>query len=127
MSLKTRTTQLIALRNRIRDAEAKLSALKDRRKTLEDDVLAEMLETGIDMVRTKDGGSISRVTQEVPQIKDYDAFWKFVRRSNKPELLQRRVSTTAWREVKELRRDGKVPGVETFEKVSLSLREKRPA
>jgi hypothetical protein len=67
-------------------------------------------------------GKLARVTvvsKPVPQVKDWDAFWKYVVRRKAFDLVQRRLSDTA---VKLRWEDGQViPGVESFPVISLSL------
>jgi hypothetical protein len=66
-------------------------------------------------------GKVARVqvdTKPVPQVKDWDAFYKYVARNKAFELLQRRLSDGA---VKERWENGKVvPGVERFNAKTVS-------
>ena len=58
-------------------------------------------------------------TEEIPQVKDWDAFYQFIHKNKAYELLQRRVSTEA---AKERLESGKpVPGLGTFTAVKVSL------
>ena len=59
------------------------------------------------------------VTKVKPRVTDWVAFFKFVRRANAFEFLQRRVSEGAVQERWEAGK--KVPGVDTFTVVGLSL------
>lgn len=62
---------------------------------------------------------VSVVTKQVPQVKDWDEFYKHVKKTGQFDLMQRRVSDTA---VKERWENGKVvPGVEAFGVVSVSI------
>lgn len=62
---------------------------------------------------------VTVVTKEVPQVKDWEAFYKYVKRHSAFELMQRRLSDAA---VKERWESGKkVPGVESFNVVSVSI------
>ena len=62
---------------------------------------------------------VTVVTKEVPQVKDWDAFYKHVKRTGNFELLQKRVGNTA---IQERWDNGKeVPGVEHFTVVTLSM------
>lgn len=67
-------------------------------------------------------GKLCRVTaivKEIPQLKDSEAFYKYVKSKNRFDLLQRRLSDAA---IKEMWEDGKeVPGVEKFNAVTLSV------
>lgn len=62
---------------------------------------------------------ITVVTKPKPQVKDWDAFFTYVRRRGAWDLIQRRISEAA---VKERWADNKViPGVEVFNVVDLSV------
>lgn len=62
---------------------------------------------------------VTVVTKQVPQVKDWDAFYKFVKKTGSFDLLQRRLTDQA---IKERWEAGKeVPGVEHFNAVSISL------
>ncbi len=62
---------------------------------------------------------VSVVTKQVPQVKDWDKFYAFVKKTGQFDLVQRRLADTAIRERWD---NGKeVPGVEAFGAVSVSL------
>ena len=62
---------------------------------------------------------VSVVTKPIPQIKDWDALYKYVKKTGAFELLQRRLADAA---IKDRWEAGKtVPGVEAFNVVSVSI------
>lgn len=62
---------------------------------------------------------VTVVTSQVPQVKDWDAFYKYVKKNGAFDLMQRRLADSA---VKERWESGKkVPGVESFTVVKLSV------
>jgi hypothetical protein len=67
-------------------------------------------------------GKLCRVTvvsKPIPQVKDWDKFYKFVKKTGAFDLMQRRLSDTA---VKERWEAGKeVPGVEHFNALTVSI------
>ena len=75
-----------------------------------------------------EGGAVGRkvrvtiVQKQVPQVKDWDAFYEYIRKNAKKggfALLNRAVNRSAVREIWE---DGKkVPGVEPFTTLTLSI------
>lgn len=72
-----------------------------------------------------DGGAIGKhhkvtvATKHIPQVRDWDAFYKYVSRTKSFDLLQRRLSEAA---VNERLEAGKtVAGVELFQAVTVSL------
>lgn len=67
-------------------------------------------------------GKLCRVTiisKEIPQLKDDEAFFKYVKKTGRFDLMQRRLSDAA---IKEIWENGKeVPGVDHFNAVTLSI------
>ena len=67
-------------------------------------------------------GKIARVaaiTKEVPQVKDWDLFHKHVKKTGEFDLLQRRLTDSAIQERWDAGK--KIPGVESFTVVTLSI------
>lgn len=67
-------------------------------------------------------GKLARVTvvsKEIPQVRDWDAFYKYVIKNKAFDMLQRRLSDTAVNA--RLEAGKKVDGVEIFKTVSLSI------
>ena len=62
---------------------------------------------------------VTVVTKEVPQVEDWDAFYKYVKKTGQFDLLQRRVSDGA---IKERWEAGKeIPGIKHFQAVTVSI------
>lgn len=62
---------------------------------------------------------VTVVTKQIPQVKDWDAFYKYVKKTGSFDLMQRRITDAA---IKERWEAGKeVPGVEHFNAVSISI------
>ena len=108
------------------EARAKKSELSDQLAAvgitidrLELEVLNSMSDAGVESVRTgRATVSIKRST--VPTVEDWNALDAFILKHKSLDLLQRRISITAWRERVEA---GKaVPGVKPFERVELAWR-----
>lgn len=62
---------------------------------------------------------VTVVTKEVPQVKDWDAFYKYVKKTGSFDLMQKRLTDAAICERWEAGK--KVPGVEVFNAVSISM------
>ena len=124
MTRSNRLGQLIdelgRTRNEIRDLDDKHKVLSAKRKELEAELLS--LLDGAGMQRASTHGFTASVHEEqVAQVKDWDAFHAYVVSSNKPYLLQRRVTNKAWLE--DLENSGEVPpGTEPFTQRKLYLR-----
>lgn len=62
---------------------------------------------------------VTVVTKQVPQVKDWDVFYKYVKKTGAFDMMQKRLSDAA---IKERWENGKeVPGVEHFNVVSVSI------
>jgi hypothetical protein len=62
---------------------------------------------------------VTVVTKEVPQVEDWDAFYKYVKKTGQFDLMQRRISDGA---IKERWEAGKeIPGVKHFQVVTVSI------
>lgn len=117
-------SQLLAFKKQLRKLEAQQAPLKKKMEDLANQVIQLYSEDDLLTVKLK-GGSVTRVSQAVPQIQDFDAFFTFVTEKNAPELLHRRISADAWRERTE---NGEtIPGVEPFTRVSLRIQLKGEA
>lgn len=102
-------------------AQKVVDEFKEQEKLLTDHI--------IDNLPKGDRGAIGKhhqvsvYTDAIPRAADWDAIYKFIKRNNAFELLQRRLSDTA---VKERWDDGKqIPGVESFNVVKVSLTKKK--
>lgn len=62
---------------------------------------------------------VTVVTKEVPQVKDWDAFYKHVKKTGDFDLFQRSISKAAVQARWDMNK--KVPGVESFDAVTLSI------
>jgi hypothetical protein len=110
--------KLYTLRQERKEIERKAEAVKEKESALERHIIESFSKTDLDGARgTVAVAGLSQAT--VPTVKDWDALYKYVKKHNAFDLLQKRVSATAYRErldVKEV-----VPGVEPFITTKLSL------
>ena len=65
-------------------------------------------------------GSFSLGESTVPQVKDWDAFYKYIQKTKYWHLLERRPSVTGCRELFDTK--GAIPGVDKFVKRTINLR-----
>jgi hypothetical protein len=63
--------------------------------------------------------NVKVVTKEVPQVKDWDAFYKYIKKTGEFDLMGRTISRTSIEE--RLDAGKKVPGIEMFQAVTLSI------
>lgn len=111
--------ELYELRERKRELTTQFNQLEHLYKAMEQEVLAAMDNQGTELARSsKASASIS--TQVVPDVTDWDLFYEYLRTTDQLHLLQRRVTTTAWRELHDSGETA--PGTQPFTKRSISLR-----
>lgn len=88
----------------------------------ENDLIDLMQQHNLTAVKIAAGGaSITRAT--LPAVLDWEQVYKHIAKTGEFELLQRRMSSVAWRE----RYDDEslIPGTEAFVKIGLSLKPKK--
>lgn len=97
----------------------------DKEASAAKEVEQALIEHIINTMPKDDAGGVGKthmvrvVTKQKPQIKDWEVFYAYVSKNKAFELLQRRISDTA---IQERLDDGKkVPGVEMFNAVTVSL------
>jgi hypothetical protein len=101
--------------------EKKAEAIQKKESELESHILETFNKSDLDGARGKFAtAGVSQNT--VPTVKDWDKLYRYIKKTDAFELLQRRVSATAYRE----RLDQKevVPGVEAFIVTKLSLKKR---
>ena len=110
-----------AVRAKIREYEVEIKHLDEHKRALEELVLAQLDDLGIDKASgAKASVAVSEKT--VPTVKDWDAFYTYILRKKAFHLLERRPAVAAWREEVESRKGDLVPGTESFVKRTLNLR-----
>lgn len=104
-----------------------IGELKDQLKEMEavysarENALAERLDAEGTARATGRLATASISYTVVPQVEDWQAFWDFIHRTKKYELLERRAAARPYRELLEQRKKA-IPGVVPFTKRKLNLR-----
>ena len=115
--------KLEKLREKKREASAKLKLAEDEFNELEEIIKDRMTEAGVDACKGKKG-SVSLTQVTVANIVDFDALCAYVNKTGYFHLFQRRISDPAFRELSEKK---PVPGLEPFVKTNLNLRSVKTA
>jgi hypothetical protein len=108
--------QHFALVERKRTAQRGIDELSKEMETLQLAIIEEMKKSGLTAARGKSGMATKSV-KVVPQIEDYDALIKHIKKTGDFDLLQRRVSVTAVKERWE--QEIPIPGVIRYSEVTL--------
>ena len=98
-------------------AQKEVDRLQEEETRLKDWIIASMPKDTTGVQGTK--ARVAVITRQVPQVKDWERFYKYVSRTRAWEMLQRRVASKAIMERWEAGK--KVPGVESFTVVDVSL------
>ena len=114
--------------NMLADTRAKLKVLLDQEKELKNVQNALEAEIAADMERQgltqtgNDACTISLKTEVVPTVEDWDVLHKHISDTGRFELLQKRMSATAYREL--IAMEPSVPGVRSTELTKVNYRSK---
>lgn len=120
-SLGAQIDALHTIRDDMRALNQSLKELQEQKTVLEAGLLATMEAQGIEQSR----GATATVTvtkATVPNVHDWDALYDFIKANDAFYLLDRRASAPSYRELLEARDGVPVPGVEPFERTTISLR-----
>lgn len=119
LSIGAQIDALHTLREKKRAAEEIVKALARDIEAAQLALMERMEQEGM----PKASGQFATVTLSanvVPDVQDWDEFYKFIKRHNYFHLLERRPSVLGCRELFETK--GAIPGVQPFLKKSLNLR-----
>lgn len=116
---------LWALREKKRAADAVVSKIDEEIKAQEEIVYERLDKEGLKKADgTKASVSVGEAT--VASVTDWDALWTYISKTKNYQLVQKRVSDLAWRELMGLSKGKGVPGTEAFTKKKLTLRSLSP-
>ena len=107
------------VRNQIKVVQSEEKLLKSQQRELESQISIRMQEQGLDKI-SNDVCTISLKNEIVPTVEDWDQLHEHITDTNQFELLQKRVSATAYRELIAAGMD--VPGVKSTELTRINFR-----
>ncbi len=110
--------ELYALRERRLDIEKTVKELKSQEHELRQELIGILNESGLAKASGHQATASIR-TSTVPIVTDWDQVWEYVADHDRFDLLQKRLSTVAWRDLQES--GTLVPGTESIEDVDISL------
>lgn len=111
--------RLFQIRSQKRELEEEIKALNEEWEGIEARLLMQMDEQGSTRVANTQGTAILSETL-VPQVEDWESFIHWARDNDALHMIQRRVSSPAYREIIESGQS--VPGLSPFTKRSVNLR-----
>jgi hypothetical protein len=114
-------TELTQVRNAIKLLQEKEKGMKAKKYELEAKIISTLKEQGIDRVGNE-SCTLSIKQEIVPTVEDWDAVYKHLLDTKQFELIQRRMSAVAFRELLQMGRS--VPGVKATELTKVNFRSK---
>ena len=120
-NLDDKMNMLNDTRQQLKTLQAQEKTLKDTQNYLEAEIAADMAKQGL--TRTgNDVCTISLKTETVPTVEDWDLLHQHIIDTGRFELLQKRMSATAYREL--IAMEPSVPGVRSTELTKVNFRSK---
>tara|TARA_R100000935_G_C2797880_1_gene149036 strand:+ start:225 stop:599 length:375 start_codon:yes stop_codon:yes gene_type:complete len=111
--------EVAKIRTEVKAVQTQEKSLKSEQRELEIQITIRMREQGLDKI-SNDVCTISLKEEIVPTVEDWDLLQEHVAKTNQFELLQKRMSATAYRELVALGMD--VPGVVSTELTRINFR-----
>ena len=111
--------EVTKVRTEIKSVQAEEKLLKTQQRELESQISIRMQEQGLDKI-SNDVCTISLKIEIVPTVEDWDQLHEHITDTGQFELLQKRVSATAYRELIAAGMD--VPGVKSTELTRINFR-----
>ena len=120
-NLDDKMNMLNDTRQQLKTLQAQEKTLKDTQNYLEAEIAADMAKQGITQTGN-DVCTISLKTETVPTVEDWDLLHQHIIDTGRFELLQKRMSATAYREL--IAMEPSVPGVRSTELTKVNFRSK---
>jgi hypothetical protein len=121
MNIDELLTNLYEVRTKISKLQTEEKTYKRMKEDLESELLVQLEQQGIDRVSNK-LCTVSVKKETVPTVEQWDDLYKHIVQTNQFELLQKRMSATAYRELLQL--GEQVPGVVSTELTKVNFRSK---
>jgi hypothetical protein len=121
MNIDELLTNLYEVRTKISELQSEEKTYKRMKEDLESELLVQLEQQGIDRVSNK-LCTVSVKKETVPTVEQWDDLYKHIVQTNQFELLQKRMSATAYRELLQL--GEQVPGVVSTELTKVNFRSK---
>lgn len=119
MNLQEMIQRKLSLMEEKAEHEKVIKGIKEMINEQDQKILDAFEELGIDQARTGNT-TVFKNEADVPNVEDWDAFYKYILDHKAMHLLERRPAVLAWREMYETGET--IPGTVPFEKISLGKR-----
>ena len=120
-NLNTLLDELPSITGENKSLQEQEKVLKLRQNDLDSEIIRKMEDQGLDQI-ANDVCTVSKKIDVVPTVEDWDVVHQHILDTKQFELLQKRMSATAWREL--LQMGQAVPGVKATELTKINFRSK---
>lgn len=110
--------RLYELRQKRLEEQKKVDLIEAEEKALKEHIIQNLPKSEASGVAGK-LARVTVVTKEIPQVEDWDAFYKYVKKTGNFDLMQRRLTDAAVKERWEAGEE--IPGVKHFQVVTVSI------
>lgn len=118
---KTLVEQLRALKEQKEKKNEEIKAINSEITQVENMLLTELQTDGLDTIKVNGVGTVYITTTDYPQVIDMDAFVAWCAENNRADMIQKRVSSTAFKQYVE--ETNEYPeGVNSYVKETVNLR-----
>jgi len=121
MNIGSEIDKLVAAREEMRGLQKQIDAIKQIFDVNAEELRMEMENQGMKKA-TGLLGTVSLKDTVVGHVQDWDKVYNYILRNKAFQLMQRRISEPAFREIVELRKGKNIPGIEPFTKKGINLR-----
>jgi hypothetical protein len=101
-----------------REMEARIEEMKEQEHQIRDYIINSFKKSDIEGAKGQ-VATVSLTRTVLPSPKDWDAIYKYIKKYDAFDLLERRVHRAAYKDRVEA--GDVIPGIETFDKIDLSL------
>lgn len=122
MNIEERIDKLFELRENISALKQEESALQEEYDREEYALIEDMQAAGLSRGGT-DRGTVSIKMEKYPQVVDMESFVNWCANNGRPDMIQKRVSTTSFKEYFEQKNEYP-DGLDTYDRVKVSLRKR---
>lgn len=122
MNIEKRIDKLFELRESISALKQEESALQEEYDREEYALIEDMQAAGLSRGGT-DRGTVSIKMEKYPQVVDMESFVNWCANNGRPDMIQKRVSTTSFKEYFEQKNEYP-DGLDTYDRAKVSLRKR---
>lgn len=112
-------SELLQMKADLSAINKEAESIKREISVLEGEIINYLRQQDVQSLSTT-GGRVTLVKEVVPTVTNWDAVFDFVKNNDAFYLLQKRISSTAWREFTQ--QEGDIEGIEAYETTKLSTR-----